>query len=242
MIDPVWYFSTLAQATAASIGFVIAFSAALFTSRRNQKGERVNQFKRDIWQFQEDFENTITTMTSVLRECGNFEYGHGVYLQGEKASDTRDEIREWADSQPDPHCAYLYKNLQWLRMSLHKSQDATDPKEMKDYFVESEQAVLDINNELEFDDSSGDTSPMEQIFREVTKKQPKKEFDPYSHIFSSTSEDTSPLRKFTKTGTTDNRSDEVICGPGHYTVGPREKLLSRYCEQSERPLMNVTCM
>lgn len=62
MVEPAWFFSTLAQAVAASIGFVIAFTAAVYAARRGRFQQRLRDFQADVGELYDTYGEMVTIL------------------------------------------------------------------------------------------------------------------------------------------------------------------------------------
>lgn len=171
MIDPVWFFSTLAQATAASIGFVIAFSAALYSSRRSSRQERINRFKDDMRQYREEVEDVTEEMAQTLQQRGSFKRNREIYQQETSSVDITSEIREWANNQPEPQVALIWANISWFRSVLQRLREDVDPANMESDFKELEYPIVNLLTNFNVYPSThvADPPPWERFYDEITQ-------------------------------------------------------------------------
>lgn len=76
MVSPAWFFSTLAQATAAIIGFVIAFGAVLHQLERRHRERRTQELREELLDLKEEFlqrGGNISAMLQPFVTGDNFE-------------------------------------------------------------------------------------------------------------------------------------------------------------------------
>lgn len=68
MAEPEWFFSTLAQASAAIAGLIIAFSVVLYQLERERHERRTEHLREELIQFRNKYENIIRTMGGCLAD------------------------------------------------------------------------------------------------------------------------------------------------------------------------------
>jgi len=72
MVAPQYFFSTLAQASAAIVGFVIAIAAALYSLERQRVERRTDQYRDALDEFKNRYGFALSTLDSMLEgEGGN---------------------------------------------------------------------------------------------------------------------------------------------------------------------------
>jgi hypothetical protein len=66
MASPEWFFSTLAQSSAAIIGFVLAFSAVIHQLERQQREKRTDKLRDELIELRYKYGNVIHNMILLL--------------------------------------------------------------------------------------------------------------------------------------------------------------------------------
>lgn len=180
MADSTWFFSTIAQATAASIGFVIAFAAALYSTRRSRRHSLVREFQQDIKEFYDQTDGPLQEMENSLRSYGDFEPAAGLELfraagKGE-AGEVSSIILEWAERQEDPVAAHLYGNIRWMHLLVRRLRSDSSIKQMEEMFFEMEKPLImigktfDMRSEdfpYELPNSEDGLSQVVRLYREI---------------------------------------------------------------------------
>lgn len=98
MIDsPTWFFSTLAQATAGIVAFIIAIATVVYSLERQRRERQTAEFKKDLLNFKEKYESLLwacsTMFHSVEIDC------HKDYITDNSLSD--EELRGQIESDED---------------------------------------------------------------------------------------------------------------------------------------------
>lgn len=68
MAPPARFFSTLAQATAAAVGFVIAFVSSVYAVRKGRANQEIRDFKEEYQYIHEDYNDLFTAIPSGIVE------------------------------------------------------------------------------------------------------------------------------------------------------------------------------
>lgn len=66
MADPAWFFSTLAQSTAAIIGFIIAFSAVLYQLDRQRRERRTQELREELIDFEDEYDEVLVNARFLI--------------------------------------------------------------------------------------------------------------------------------------------------------------------------------
>lgn len=64
MASPEWFFSTIAQATAAIVGFVIAFSAVIYQNERQRREQRTESLREGLSELRTKYKDIVETMST----------------------------------------------------------------------------------------------------------------------------------------------------------------------------------
>jgi hypothetical protein len=70
MVAPQYFFSTLAQASAAIVGFVIAVAAALYTLERQRVERRTDEFREALTEFKNRYGFPLVVLSDMLESEG----------------------------------------------------------------------------------------------------------------------------------------------------------------------------
>lgn len=185
MVDPAWFFSTLAQSAAAVIAFTIAFASVLFNSRIDSLQANTDALRQEFINLREKYAEVLRSMAHGLREEAELEdprdvnaralidqYGTAqaaamIQRESQRLELTNDGIDEWADNQPDPTAAKAWAHL--LRSAGHLNDvmgltsnllNLDDVHQLRD--------SANILTEI-FDDTNGGT---EDIYEELADTNP----------------------------------------------------------------------
>ena len=67
MIDsPTWFFSTLAQATAGIVAFIIAIATVVYSLERQRREKQTAEFKKDLLNFKEKYESLLWACSTMF--------------------------------------------------------------------------------------------------------------------------------------------------------------------------------
>lgn len=188
MADSTWFFSTLAQATAASIGFVVAFAAALYSVRRAKRQRIVGEFQEDIREYFDRVQPVAEEMRKKLRDVGEFNPDFDLHsdLGEEELEDTMRRIDEWSQDQQHRQAAYVWANLRLFEYILRRIMETSSPKVMAEYLSQLESPVINIVTSFDaFPSHPRDPKPYKDLFHEVTGNTREKstKYKPDHHIF-----------------------------------------------------------
>ena len=111
MVSPEWFFSTLAQATAASIGFILAFVAALYGARKSQTANRKFRLMDHLQEVEEEFDPALEAMSDHLAAKGGFPVAGDTINQMKEIERDQDELEDMAQNFQNPTAVKLCANL-----------------------------------------------------------------------------------------------------------------------------------
>lgn len=102
MVSSAWFFSTLAQATAAIIGLTLAFTISTHLSRRERQKARTDELREELADLREKYQYVLDTMSRALRDSdAQFNTPDIRFdLTGEQ-----NDVEQWAAQQPDSETA-----------------------------------------------------------------------------------------------------------------------------------------
>lgn len=106
-----WFFSTIAQASAASIGFLIAFIAAQYSSRKNKHQDNYNRLLDRLEEIEEDYNPILGKMEDQLTGVTNFPSHGGGIDSAFQIDATQDEIKQVANGFSQSEAVKVYANL-----------------------------------------------------------------------------------------------------------------------------------
>lgn len=190
MADPAWFFSTIAQAIAAAIGFVLAFTATIYTVRKNRIRQKLGRFLDSIDVTYRDFDEPLLSITEDLREKGTFSAPFaGLTI----AFSDNPDIDGWAEDE-DSTVGVLWANLLKIHGSLNSASSASNSGDIPSSFeslteylknakriTEDEEITMEIYEEItgEIADDDYRTTPIfdfaqatEDLLRRRSGKQP----------------------------------------------------------------------
>lgn len=102
-ISPAWFYSTLAQSTAAVIGLTIAFTISTHLSRRERRRKRTDDLKRETIEFSEKYQPILDTIAEILRTEGRFNPSNVRYDLINNPNP-----KQWANNQRDSKVAIAW--------------------------------------------------------------------------------------------------------------------------------------
>lgn len=144
MAEPEWFFSTLAQASAAIAGLVIAFSAVLYQLERRRREDRTKELREKlidfktkyeglIWGFQSAFRDLVSTQGDAPYDMIQFEEEENIkqdresLIQTLENEDAIDQVRVWL--------IWIYLNE--INRIMNKIDASKLPKE--DYLISEDE-------------------------------------------------------------------------------------------------------
>lgn len=97
MVAPQYFFSTLAQASAAIVGFVIAVAAALYSLERQRVERRTDEYRDALAEFKNRYGFALSTLDSMLEGEG----GETTHKMTDDLSLDNDELEELVREEYD---------------------------------------------------------------------------------------------------------------------------------------------
>lgn len=98
MVEPQFFFSTIAQASAAVVGFIVAVAAALYTLERQRVERRTDDFRDSLTEFANRYGFAIETLAQMLANEGG-----DLTKEMKDVSKSREELRELAHEECDEY-------------------------------------------------------------------------------------------------------------------------------------------
>ena len=151
MAKPAWFFSTLAQVTAAIVGFIVAFSAGLYPLERQRREDRTDRLRNALIDFRNEYFDVIRSLSFV---AGNGNVTTKDYLK-DFTKDT-EELQE--EIENDSEQRGKDSALVWAH--FHRIQELIDKIDAEhDFLLTSEEldtlqesiqwlyGYFDVNNE-----------------------------------------------------------------------------------------------
>lgn len=111
MVAPETFFSTLVQATAASIGFLLAFIAVLYSTRKSQTSNRKFRLIDHLKDVEEEFDPLLESIEEQLRAVGDFPATNSRIEKMKEIEIDQDELEELAGHFDHPRAVKLYANV-----------------------------------------------------------------------------------------------------------------------------------
>jgi hypothetical protein len=111
-VSPDWFFSTLAQASAASIGFLLAFIAAIYSTRKSRVNDRTLRLLEHLSDTESEFDPLLDAMSRHISATA------GIPVEGNGISEMKEinlnqeEIQEMAEGFDKPNTMVFYANLE----------------------------------------------------------------------------------------------------------------------------------
>lgn len=184
MVNPAWFFSTLAQAVAAAIGFVIAFTASIYTIRRSRTQERVHRLQEDIGEVHRTYSKVIKEMSDNISDNFNYDVS-SVFNSGNQAEFSElseDQKRMWILNQNSTVAATIWVELKILHTLLQSVPSSSNHERISDEIDDIRHLVRNLKIELDRDRPAA-----RRFYEEFTGKN-KAEYDDdrfhYDDIFS----------------------------------------------------------
>lgn len=111
-VSPDWFFSTLAQASAASIGFLLAFIAAIYSTRKSRVNDRTLRLLEHLSGTESEFDPLLDAMSRHLSATAGIPVeGNGI-SEMKEVSLSQEEIQEMAEGFDKPNTMVFYANLE----------------------------------------------------------------------------------------------------------------------------------
>jgi len=70
MVDPAYFFSTLAQVSATIVGFIIAFSVGLYPLERRRREDRTDRLREALRDFRDEYNGVVQVMSLIAHDGG----------------------------------------------------------------------------------------------------------------------------------------------------------------------------
>ena len=111
MVAPETFFSTVAQATAASIGFILAFIAVLYSTRKAQTSNRKFRLTDHLKEVESEFDPVLEAIERQLSSKGDFPVAGGGISEMKKIGISQDRLDELAEGFDQELAVKLYANV-----------------------------------------------------------------------------------------------------------------------------------
>ena len=96
MVNPAYFFSTLAQVSATIVGFIIAFSVGLYPLERRRREDRTDRLREALRDFRDEYKGVVQVMSLIAHDGG---VTTKAYLKD--FSKGTDELRDEIDDDND---------------------------------------------------------------------------------------------------------------------------------------------
>ncbi|MFB6188991.1 MAG: hypothetical protein ABEI57_03835 [Halapricum sp.] len=123
MANSAWFFSTIAQAVAAAIGFVIAFTATVYSVRRTRFQGKLREFQSDVGAIHEDFGPAIDAFADYFREEHDFPTRAEI-----------DDLEAWKSGIDKPILGEFWYNLDRVHAHISSIPSEDKPENLKTNF------------------------------------------------------------------------------------------------------------
>jgi hypothetical protein len=110
-VDPAWFFSTIVQATAASIGFLIAFLAAQYSSRKDKVQDNHNSLIDHLEDMEEMYQPILWQMEKQLTGVATFPSAGGGVDSAFEIDIDQDEIEDISEGFSSSLVVKMFANL-----------------------------------------------------------------------------------------------------------------------------------
>lgn len=141
MVKPAWFFSTLAQSTAAAVGFVIAFLASQYSVRRGRFRERAKNAEDDVVEFVNKYSGEFEEVYEELLRFDHTDDPRSV-ITDLKAKSSRREYREWSESKEERALAMVY----WVNRLFSQIESAAEPRDVFKNFTALSYPINDLQD------------------------------------------------------------------------------------------------
>ncbi len=103
MISPEWYYSTIAQASAAIIGLTIAFTVSTHLSRRERRRRRTDKAREEAVDLKQKYQPLMDTIARTIKDSSDIDYDNIRYELEDVSS-----VEDWASDQINPVSARVW--------------------------------------------------------------------------------------------------------------------------------------
>lgn len=110
-VSPDWFFSTLAQAAAASIGFILAFVTVIYSTRKNRVNDRTQRLVEHLSSVESEFDPLLEAMEQHLASTAGIPVAGGSISPMKEIELGQDELEEMAEGHSKPNTRILYANI-----------------------------------------------------------------------------------------------------------------------------------
>ena len=146
MTSPAWFFSTVSQAMATIIAFMISLIAVLQQLRYDRKKRRIEDFKKNLKEFDRKYSNSTDEVMSLLKEFYDGSVPHTV---PEPSKTNVDLIQsEFSDSSR----IYPISNSIWLHIyNINNKLDSINSsEEIARGGMPKEEKLLEISDSIDY--------------------------------------------------------------------------------------------
>jgi hypothetical protein len=125
MANPAWFFSTLAQATAAIVGFFIALATVIYQLERAEKRRKTEDLRDSFEEFRDFFLPHFSVMSHQLLALINERLPDRVA----ESQDLDERKKELLNGDFDmPHTIYLWSLIRDINIKLKSIAPAAEPE------------------------------------------------------------------------------------------------------------------
>jgi hypothetical protein len=160
MVFSAWFFSTLAQATAAIIGLTIAFTVSTHLSRRERRKNRTDDLREELTDLRTKYQPVLDTMSQALKQSNaQFNTSTGRF----DLTDDQKNAKQWAAQQPDSTAAEAWAYISGIAAILLEIDILSEYTLDREQFSELNSTVTELK---ELFRRNGGTD--KKLYREIT--------------------------------------------------------------------------
>jgi len=163
MVSSAWFYSSIAQASAAIIGLTIAFTISTHLSRRERRRRKTDEAREEAVELKQKYQPTLDTIAETFRNHTDFEPNSGRHELDDVAA-----VEPWASEMNAPVSARIWA------LTSGMSNIISDYSRLSGEISHEQLTTLhEAVQELEYGIFRRNAGPDEELYTEITGQDPE---------------------------------------------------------------------
>lgn len=171
MVTPAWFYSTIAQASAAIIGLTIAFTVSTHLSRRERRRRRTDKVREEAIELKQRYQPLMDTIARTIKEATDISVDNTRYELEDVSS-----VESWASNKNAPVSAQIWALTSGISHILSEFT-ILSAEPTREQLEKLQNAVQELEYSLLYRDNGNDRI----LYTEITGQPPEEAERFYYH-------------------------------------------------------------
>jgi hypothetical protein len=171
MVTPAWFYSTIAQASAAIIGLTIAFTVSTHLSRRERRRRRTDKAREEAIELKQRYQPLMDTIARTIKENADINVDNTRYELEDVSS-----VESWASNKNAPISAQIWALTSGISQTL-SDFTVLSAEPTREQLAKLQNAVQELEYTLLYRDNGNDKT----LYTEITGQPPEEAEGFYYH-------------------------------------------------------------